>query len=192
MSDPILREVVQVSFATHDLDRVMRTWNDKYGVGPWEVLDLDPSRLDESTIDGQPATYGMRLGRARLGRNVVIEVCEPLDDNSIYAASLARHNGADHVHHIMCTTDDFDGTLASFKERGVGNAMGGKFNGLEYAYLDTVDDLGIWIELVKVPDTFEIPEPDAVYPPGTAAFTDRRASGQASTPATGDHAPGAG
>lgn len=181
MSDSILREVVQVSFATWDLDRVIRIWHDKYGVGPWEVLELDSSRLTESTMDEKPATYGMRLGRARLGKNVVLEVCEPLDDNNIYAASLDRHNGIDHVHHIMCTTDDFDETLTAFKKRDVGNAMGGKFNGLEFAYLDTVDDLGIWIELVKVPDSFVIPDPDAVYPPGAAAFTDRRSSGQAAT-----------
>lgn len=177
MSESPLREVVQISFATHDLDRFMRIWNDKYGVGPWEVLDFTSDRLSDATVDEKPVEYGMRLARARLGKNVVIELMEPLDDRSIYAISLNRHNGRDHVHHIMCTTDDYDATLEHYKKIGVGNAMGGNFNGLEFAYLDTIEDLGIWIELSKVPSDFEIPQPDSVYPLGSASFTDRRPSG---------------
>ena len=178
MTDPIFREVVQVSFATNDLDSFVKVWNDKYGVGPWEVMDLDASRLTDTTIDDDPVEYGMRLARARIGQNIVIELCEPLDDRSIYAESLRRHGGANHVHHIMCRTDDYDQTLQEFSERGVGNAMGGSFNGLDYAYLDAVDDLGIWIELSKVPVNFEVPAPDSVYPIDAPASTDRRASNQ--------------
>jgi hypothetical protein len=178
MSESPLREVVQVSFATHDLDRLMRLWNDKYGVGPWEVLDFTADRLTNATVGGQPVEYGMRLARARLGKNVVIELMEPLDDRSIYATSLKRHNGADHVHHIMCTTADYDETLEHYAKLGIGNAMGGNFNGLDYAYLNTVEDLGIWIELSKVPADFVVPQADQVYPPDAAAFTDRRSSGQ--------------
>lgn len=178
MTDTTFREVVQVAFATNNLDALMRTWNDKYGVGPWEVMDLDPSRLTNTTIDGAPVDYGMRLARARIGSNVVIELCEPMDDNSIYAESLRLHNGADHVHHIMCRTDNYDQTLQDFSNRGVGNAMGGSLNGLDYAYLDSVGDLGIWIELSKVPADFEVPDPDSVYPPDAPKSADRRSSNQ--------------
>lgn len=177
MTKSPFNEVVQISFATHDLDRLMQTWNDKYGVGPWEVLDFTADRMTDCTVDGQPATFGMRLARAKLGHHVVIELMEPLDNESIYARSLGEHNGADHVHHIMCTTGDYDATLAHYQAMGVGNSMGGNFNGLEFAYLDTVKDLGIWIELSKVPNDFTIPPADAVYPPGSGGLISRRPSG---------------
>src|SRR5438132_5442947 len=116
MPDQVLKEVTQLGIVTRDLDRTIRIWSDKYGVGPWQVHVFDPSNMTELTVGGRPAEYGMRIALAFLG-SMMLEVIEPLDERSIYAGSLERHGGADHLHHVLCTTDDdLQSSLEHFRE----------------------------------------------------------------------------
>jgi hypothetical protein len=165
-----LTSVVQIAVVTADLDRTLTKWVEHYGVGPWDIYELGDSRLHDMTIDEEPADYRMRSAGARWGA-IDIEVIQPLDDKSIYAQSLARHNGADHLHHVACATDDFDGTLTRFRERGMKSAMGGSLEELRFEYLDTFADIGFWIELTKVPDGAPMPPPDRTYPKAPTAAT---------------------
>ncbi len=43
--------------------------------------------------------------------------------------------------------------------------MAGRFRESTYAYLDTGPALGFITEILKMPPGFEMPKPDAVYPP---------------------------
>jgi len=78
-----------ICIVTADLDRAVRCWWDRYRVGPWQVFTYDRSNM-EATIDGEPADFQMRVALAQLGAAFRIEIIQPLDDLSLYAASLSK------------------------------------------------------------------------------------------------------
>src|SRR5262249_35640023 len=57
LPDRTLKNVFQIGIVSADLDRTLRTWVEQYGVGPWDIYELDESQLHDTTIGEQPATY---------------------------------------------------------------------------------------------------------------------------------------
>lgn len=161
-----LKDVMQLGIVSGDVDRSIRTWADRYGVGPWSVFRFDPATMTELTVGGRPVEYAMKIALAMLGP-MMLEIIEPLDDRSVYATSLAEHGGRDHVHHILCGVDDYDAALAHFRSRGIEAAQTGHMTqtGASFAYLATEADLGLSLEIVRMPAELNLPEPVAVYPP---------------------------
>jgi methylmalonyl-CoA/ethylmalonyl-CoA epimerase len=168
--EPVLKDVTQLCVVTADLDRAVRVWWDRYGVGPWQIVELDPSVIEAGTIDEEPAEFAMRIAFANFG-NLGLEIIQPLDDRSIYATSLARHGGIDHVHHIACATDgreDYERTIEHLRSKGLRSGQSGRSYGVDWNYIATDEDIGFAIEFIHMPDGFSQPEPQAVYPASAA------------------------
>ncbi len=166
MSESPLKEVGQLGIVTGDIDRAVRLWSDRYGVGPWQVYLFDPSNMTDLTVGGKPVEYAMKIALTMLG-GMMLEIIEPLDDRSHYAESLAAHGGRDHLHHILCATDDYASAVDHFARAGVAAVQTGHMTQTDasFTYLDTAADLGFGLELVRVPEVLDLPEPIAVYPP---------------------------
>jgi hypothetical protein len=165
MPETPLKDVMQLGIVSADVDRAVRTWADRYGVGPWSVFHFDPANMTELTVGGRPVEYAMKIALAMLGP-MMLEIIEPLDDRSIYATSLAEHGGRDHIHHVLCGCDDYEATLADFRARGVEPRQTGHMTETDatFAYLGTEADLGFALEIVKMPAELNLPEPILVYP----------------------------
>jgi hypothetical protein len=153
----------QIAFVVPALEPALETWWTWYGVGPWRVWNLSSDRLTGQEVDGVARAYGMRIAIAQWGF-VEIELIEPLDDASVYAHSLVAHDGKPHVHHLHCSTHDYDGVVARFTARGRGPAMSGGMNGSRFAYLATESEVGTLLELGDSPPDWDFPAPDAVFP----------------------------
>ena len=72
------------------------------------------------------------------------ELIEPLDEDGIYARFLAEKGEG--VHHVAVATPDFDETVAR-AERKDGLMLSCKHSGVDIAYLDTLRDLGVVLEV---------------------------------------------
>jgi glyoxalase/bleomycin resistance protein/dioxygenase superfamily protein len=72
------------------------------------------------------------------------ELIEPLDEDGIYIRFLAEKGEG--VHHVAVATPDYDGTVAR-AEREDGVMLSCKHSGIDIAYLDTLRDLGVTIEI---------------------------------------------
>jgi methylmalonyl-CoA/ethylmalonyl-CoA epimerase len=142
-----LTGISQVGFVTADLERAMRTWSERYGVGPWRVREFGPKNL----VDPHPGSFSMKLATARLG-DIDLELIQPLDPDSGYARSLQHHGGADHVHHLLCSTGDFAQGMAGFERAGVEPTMAGTAYGTRFVYFDTESELGTSLELIGPAD----------------------------------------
>jgi len=160
-----------ICIATRDIDRAVRAWWDKYGVGPWRVFHYDPSNMS-AIVDGEPAAFAMRAGLCELGPSFRIEIIQPLDDHNPYAASLAQHGDADHVHHVRLDVADFEDAFARLRDMGIGTRLRATFQGgtpdgprVTGAYLATEEDLGFTLEIAHMPPGFSMPEPEYIYPP---------------------------
>jgi catechol 2,3-dioxygenase-like lactoylglutathione lyase family enzyme len=160
-----------ICIATTDLDRAVRTWCDRYGIGPWSVWTKDASNMT-AVVDGTPTEFGMRVALASLADGSRIEIIEPLDERSPYARSLARHGGADHVHHVRFDVDDYDASLAHLRDDlELPTMLSAAFSGapgvdasFEGTYLATEDELGLLIEIGRAAEGFAMPAAERVYP----------------------------
>jgi catechol 2,3-dioxygenase-like lactoylglutathione lyase family enzyme len=167
----MLTGINHICIATADLDRAVRAWCDRYGVGPWSVWTKDASNMT-AIIDGEPTEFGMRVALASLPSGSRIEIIQPLDERSPYARSLARHDGADHVHHVRFDVDDYDASLAQLRDDlGLHTILTAEFTGapgvegaFEGTYLATESDLGLVVEIGRAPGGFAMPGPERVYP----------------------------
>ena len=160
--------IKQIALVTADLDRAVRMWEDKYGIGPWIIMEWNPDAVADPTLNGRPAQWsGHRMGMAKLGETF-IEIIQPREDDTetIAGRSLAQHGGRDHLDHIMFDTDDADGDRERLEALGVTSDQGGLVRAFDarFDYMSTVDDLGFWVEIVdpKVLDRFDFePKPAA-------------------------------
>jgi catechol 2,3-dioxygenase-like lactoylglutathione lyase family enzyme len=172
---PVFTGINHVGIVTGDLERAVRTWADRYGVGPWRIYTKDPSNM-RTQCDGEPVPFAFRVALAQLSPTARIELIQPLDERSPYADSLARHAGRDHVHHIRMDVADYAKSrdmlggelgLTAFMDAEFDAAPGNAAK-LECKYFETTADLGFVTEIVGVDTGFTMPEPETMYPARTA------------------------
>jgi hypothetical protein len=58
----------------------------------------------------------------------------------------------------------FEERLAAAAEAGAVCVQSGSWSGIRFAYLDTVDLIGTYLEIMDVPQDFHLPAPDEWYP----------------------------
>jgi methylmalonyl-CoA/ethylmalonyl-CoA epimerase len=158
-----------ISVVTRDLDHAVRTWADKYGVGPWTVYNYPAASIDV-TVGGTRTPFGMRVGFASLESGTRIEIIQPTDELSPYAASLAERGNVDHFHHIRFDVADYEGSLDHLRGLGLESVMSGAIqSGNPDAaslvdYFGTEADLGFLSELAQLPEGYRLPDAEYVYP----------------------------
>jgi methylmalonyl-CoA/ethylmalonyl-CoA epimerase len=171
MADSVFTDANHICIVTHDIERAVRTWSDRYGVGPWRVYSYDDENMAAS-VDGQPVAYRMRAALCSLGPHFRIEIIQPLDDLSPYSRSLIERGGADHIHHVRLDVTSYDAAAEHLGKLGVPVTMDAAFKGggpadrprLSATYFATDADLGFTLEICRPAEGFVMPEPDSVYP----------------------------
>lgn len=158
-----LQQVVQIAMVVEDLEQAMVTYWEVFGIGPWQIYTLQPPEMTEATVREKPQPYTMRLALATVG-NLQWELIQPLTGRSIYKEFLEQRGGG--LHHIACTVPDYEQAAQVLRKRGMPGLMGGTWRGVLYQYFDTEKALGTVVELFKHPADFEMPQPEATYPPG--------------------------
>jgi methylmalonyl-CoA/ethylmalonyl-CoA epimerase len=89
----VFTEAVQIGIVVRDLEAAMRTYVDDYGIGPWEIYEFNLGNAKDLREYGQPAERSWRLAVTMVGQ-VMWELIEPLDDESVYARFLAEKGRA--------------------------------------------------------------------------------------------------
>jgi hypothetical protein len=159
MREPVFADTVQVALVVRDLHASMKTYVERYGIGPWEIYEFNPDTVENMKAHGGPVESSWRLALARVG-GVMWELMEPLDGQSIYAEFLAEHGEG--VHHIGMAGTAYDATLAKFDAEGRAPLLSGRYRGIDFAYLPTSADMGVATEIFSAVPSGQ--EPDARYP----------------------------
>ena len=170
MAETLFTGANHICIATRDLDRAVRTWWDRYGVGPWRVYRYEPDTV-AAEVDGEPAEFAMRAALAPMGPHFRMEIIQPLWGPNPYAPSLERHGGADHIHHVRFDVADFHDAADRLGALGLQPVLDARFAGgtpesprFVGRYLDTTGDLGFLLELAHVPPGFVMAAPEYEYP----------------------------
>ncbi|MFZ5974908.1 MAG: VOC family protein [Bacillota bacterium] len=159
--EPMLKNVAQVAIVVKDCDAMVKKYADDYGIGPWIIYEFNPDTVENMIIRGERVDYAMRLALCNIG-NVQWEIIEPKDDKSIYAEFLKEHGEGLHHCAFIADYNEFDQKM---KSKGYKVLQAGTWTGFTYTYYPTQEELGVIVETYDVPEGWEWPEPDAVYPP---------------------------
>jgi methylmalonyl-CoA/ethylmalonyl-CoA epimerase len=156
--EPVFTETMQIGIVVRDLDATIKKYVEDYGIGPWQRHDeLTPENAKDLRIYGQPvAPWRAAVASAMVGQ-VMWELIEPRDDESIFARFLAEKGEG--VHHIAVATPRFDDTVAAQAKRGNTLVLSGTFSGIDVAFLPTDRDLGVILEIFGgMPDAERKPD----------------------------------
>ncbi len=159
--EAVFTDVLQIGIICKDLESTIKTYTDKYGVGPWNRYRFDKDTVSDLKRHGKPETYAMDLALAQVG-NVQWELIQPLDDKSDYAIFLKEHGEG--VHHVALDTAGYESAVQFCERNGLEQIQYGYWNkNFHYDYRDTRDDLKCIAELYGPDPSFVWPEPLAVY-----------------------------
>lgn len=142
--EPVFTETVQIGIVVRDLAATLRTYVDEYGIGPWEIYEFNAGNAQDLREYDQPVERSWRLAVTMVGQ-VMWELIEPLDHESVYARFLAEKGEG--VHHVAVATPSFNDAVAAQARRGNKLLLSGTFSGAKVAYLPTNRDLGVTIEI---------------------------------------------
>lgn len=143
MRDAAFTEVLQIGIVVRDLEATMGKYTDEYGIGPWQVQDVDSGDVQDLREYGERPEHSWRVAVAGIG-GIQWELIQPLDDRGMYARFLAEKGPG--VHHIAVAAANFEESVAE-AERGPGLVGSGRLGGTRVAYLGTDRDLGVILEI---------------------------------------------
>lgn len=165
LPNSFIDETIQVCVVTRDLDKAVREYADRLGIGPWWVQDYAPPDLHGTTFRGAPADYSMRLALAWTGR-MNWEIIQPLAGPSMYHEFLDQHGeGIQHVGLSLAGMGlDWEACYATFRERGCEPIQEGRWKGVRFCYFDTEGSAHTVFEVIDRPAGWQRPEPNHWYP----------------------------
>jgi len=135
-------ELFQSAWVVDDLDAAKAAMGTALGCGAFVAFEMDP----EWDVRGRTVNSPLACAFARSG-NLQIELMQPLGTEGVVAEFLARFGPG--PHHLGIRVD---GLEAAVEAAGVPVAMSADFGSLRLAFLDTVDDLGLYLELLEDPE----------------------------------------
>jgi hypothetical protein len=98
-----------------DLKTVMENYWNILGIGPWDVIHWEAPLVYDRKYHGEPAWAREIIALTQVG-GVQLELCQPVEGNSVYLDSLAEHGEG--LHHLNFLVDDVDETASILAEQG--------------------------------------------------------------------------
>jgi hypothetical protein len=144
--------VVQCAYTTADIERAMKDFTARLGVGPWFVTG--PFIPPEGLYRGTPTQMRLTLAIGFAG-HMMIELIQQHDDApSVYREIIARRGHG--FHHWAIACKDFDAQVASHTALGYEVAFSDRSpRGVRIVYMDTTPDLPGMLEIIELTDALE-------------------------------------
>lgn len=139
---------MQICFVTYDLERSLAWFSDLTGLQPSHIgKAADPCEA-KATYHGLPADVSCRLAIFAFD-NIDVEFLEPGPERSAWRDLLETKGPG--VHHIAFKTRNMTNRGQYLTSMGLPELQKAEFDGSagRYAYYDTVERLGIQLELLE-------------------------------------------
>lgn len=146
--EPILetKTVAQIAFVVKDIEKASAAWA--------EVLGIDPPKpFVSASFPGRPTTFHGTVTNAEAKLafikmdNIELELIEPLGEGSTWKEFLDTYGEG--IHHIGFWVKDLDGMRKKLELKGIPTIQTGGWNGGGYNYVDALETLGCYIELLE-------------------------------------------
>jgi methylmalonyl-CoA/ethylmalonyl-CoA epimerase len=148
-------ELYQVGIVVHDLEKSMENYQNTFGIGPWGIMNIDPSIFSEMTYHGRPVQHRFRAAFAIVGP-LQLELIQPIEGDNIFSDFLKEHGeGLHHLGHLR--VNNLAEAIHTLEKEGFPCLQSGCSPGGGYAYMDTVKALGTIIELLEISEGMPAP-----------------------------------
>ena len=135
----------QQAFVVTDLDAAKQSMRRSFGCGNFFQFELNTPW----DLRGRTVACDVAIAFGRSG-NMQIELMQPLRGEGIHFEFLAtRGPGA---HHLGFYVEDLDAMAEATAADGFPPVMSSGIGSSRFCYLDTIDAIGLYLELIEDPD----------------------------------------
>jgi catechol 2,3-dioxygenase-like lactoylglutathione lyase family enzyme len=158
----------QIGILVEDIDRAERRYGELFGIRSWRRYLYDGESVPVRRYRGQEGAWAMKLSMS--GDSPQVELIEVVAGPSIYQEFLDEKGPG--MHHLGVFVDSLEQATEAMKDRGFEVIQEGSGHGLDgdgaFAYYDTTNELGVFIEAIEVPKR-RMPTLDDALAPETAS-----------------------
>lgn len=140
----MIKGLHHVGVVYKDITEIREKIQDLYGMP--EIAIYEAITEVNTYIKELVVPLKIKIGFARMG-STMIELFEPLDDNSTYAEFL-NTNSEGGVHHIGILVENIEEELKKWDSRGIKRIMSGALPTNSFVYYDTREMFGYVTELL--------------------------------------------
>ena len=116
-------EIRQIGIVVRDLQKAVDNYWATLGIGPWQIVRMEPPILRDVTLRGKSVEASMLAAIAESG-SIQLELIQPLEGPSIWKEFLEERGEG--LHHIQPLAQDPKVALAALKAMGVDVLMSGR------------------------------------------------------------------
>jgi len=145
--------VTQIGILVHDIEKTAQAFADFLGVEKpsWSLTDTPDKAQTE--FRGRSSEARAKLAFFNLG-SLQLELIEPDHNASTWRESLDKNGEG--LHHIAFVVEGLNEKVTALERKGMPLLQKGEYTGGRYAYVDTLRDLKVIIELLEN----DTPRPD--------------------------------
>jgi len=142
-----LGEIKQVGIVVRDIEKAIKVYENVFGIGPFQIFELDSERLQNVKVDDTEGPLRARLAFAKSG-DLEIELIQILEGRTVFTDFLDKYGEG--IHHLGFLVQDLDLELEKMKASGIKVIQKGISRGKnKYAYLDSAKTCGVIYELIQ-------------------------------------------
>lgn len=139
--------VAQIGIIVNNIERSAKKFADFFGMEVPEITITDTYDKTLAQYKGEPTKARSKLAFLHMSNNIDIELIEPDDEPSTWREFLNTHGEG--IHHIAFVIKDMQGKVNKLAEIGMPLVQKGEYTGGRYAYIDSMADLKVMIELLE-------------------------------------------
>jgi methylmalonyl-CoA/ethylmalonyl-CoA epimerase len=140
------RSVTQIGILVHDIEKASQAFADFFGVEKPECSMTDTVDQARTEYRGQRCEARAKLAFFDMGP-IQLELIEPDENPSTWRESLDKNGEG--PHHIAFAVEGMKEKIAALEGRKMSLLQKGEYTGGRYAYIDTLKDLKVLIELLE-------------------------------------------
>jgi catechol 2,3-dioxygenase-like lactoylglutathione lyase family enzyme len=145
--DPGMKKVIQVAIVVRDIEASSKRWSELLGMPVPPIQTTRPGHEVKMVYRGKPSEGQAKLTFFNLGQ-VVLELIEPVGEGTSWKEYLDKKGEG--VQHLGFQVADPDRASQALEKAGMPVLHKGRYDSDDgtYIYLDSLDSLGVVIELL--------------------------------------------
>lgn len=120
-----VKEINQIGLVVKDVQEAAANYSRILGIGPWVYYDYVSPFIYDRKYRGKSVEAKERTARAMIG-DVELELCQPVDGDSIYQDFLSKHGEG--LHHLQLSVDDVEETVGVLSAQGFPSLQSGRIS----------------------------------------------------------------
>ena len=149
MGEPLLgtTTVVQIGMLVNDVEKTAEAFAAFFGVKKPEIVSSDGPELARTEYNGVSTPARVKQAFFKIGENIELEIIEPDRSPSVWRDMLDKNGEG--FHHIAFQVKGMKGMTEKLAQHDMPLVQKGEFAGGRYAYIDSVGQLKMMLELLE-------------------------------------------